>query len=167
MDDAVSACGYAESCITGSQDAFRVKRNRAVELERNTEIHMLDYARQRAIEALRGHRKAVLATSGPAGVQASEFPCEALGLNLYLLVPQTSDRLFNLEHDSTVTLLAPGWELRGKRRSSSKCAGSQAGSLATAGSAVVGARAASPLADFSFGGRKVGETSRPIDLGAQ
>ena len=75
---------------------------------------MLDYARQRAIEALRGHRKAVLATSGPAGVQASEFPCEALGLNLYLLVPQTSDHLFNLEHDSSVTLLTPGWELRGQ-----------------------------------------------------
>ena len=75
---------------------------------------MLDYARQRAIEGLRGHRKAVLATSGPAGVQASEFPCEAMDLNLYLLVPQTSDHLFNLEHASTVTLLTPGWELRGE-----------------------------------------------------
>jgi hypothetical protein len=73
---------------------------------------MLDYARQRTIEALRSYRKAVLATSGPAGLQASEFPCEALDLNLYLLVPQTSDHLFNLEHASTVTLLTPGWELR-------------------------------------------------------
>ena len=41
---------------------------------------MLDYARQRAIEALKITQKAVLATSGPAGVQATEFPCEALVL---------------------------------------------------------------------------------------
>ncbi len=74
---------------------------------------MLDYARQRAIEALRSYRKVVLATSGPAGVQAGEFPYEALDLNLYQLVPQTSDHLFNLEHASTVTLLTSGWELRG------------------------------------------------------
>ncbi len=65
--------------------------------------------------SLRCHRTAVLATSGPAGVQASEFPCEAIDLNLYLLVPQTSDHLFNLEHDSAVTLLTPEWELRGAR----------------------------------------------------
>ncbi len=54
------------------------------------------------------------ATSGPAGVQASEFPCEAIDLSLYLLVPQTSDHLFNLEHESTVILLTAGWELKGK-----------------------------------------------------
>ena len=75
---------------------------------------MLDYARQRAIEALRLPHKVVLATSGPAGVQAGEFPCEAIGLNLYLLVPQTSDQLFNLEQDPKVTLLAAGWEMKGK-----------------------------------------------------
>jgi hypothetical protein len=77
---------------------------------------MLDYARQRAIEALRIPRRAVLATSGPAGLQAGEFPCQAIKLNLYLLVPKTSDHLFNLEHDSTVTLLTAGWELRGEAR---------------------------------------------------
>ncbi len=75
---------------------------------------MLDYARQRASEALKIPRSAVLATSGPAGIQAGEFPCEAIDLDLYLLVPKTSDHLFNLEHDSTVTLLAAGWELKGK-----------------------------------------------------
>jgi hypothetical protein len=74
---------------------------------------MLDYARQRAMEVLKAVRTAVLATSGPAGVQASEFPCEAVGLDLYILVPQTSDHLFNLEHESTVTLLAAGLELKG------------------------------------------------------
>jgi hypothetical protein len=75
---------------------------------------MLDYARQRAMEVLKAVRTAVLATSGPAGVQASEFPCEAVGLNLYILVPQTSDHLFNLEHETTVTLLTAGWELKGE-----------------------------------------------------
>jgi hypothetical protein len=75
---------------------------------------MLDYARQRTLEILQIPRTAVLATSGPAGVQASEFPCEAVGLDLYLLVPQTSDHLFNLEHDSAVTLLATGWVLKGE-----------------------------------------------------
>jgi len=75
---------------------------------------MLDYARLRAIEVLKDTRNVVLATSGPAGVQASEFPCEALGLDLYILVPQTSDHLFNLEHETTVTLLAAGWELKGE-----------------------------------------------------
>ncbi len=71
---------------------------------------MLDYARQRAIEALKIPQRAVLATSGPAGVQA----CEARGLELYLLVPQTSDHLFNLEHVSSVTVLTTQWELKGE-----------------------------------------------------
>lgn len=75
---------------------------------------MLDYARQRAIEALKIPRKAVLATSGPAGVQVSELPCEALELELYLLVPQTSDHLFNLENVSTVSLLTDIWDLKGE-----------------------------------------------------
>jgi len=75
---------------------------------------MLDYARQRAIEALKVPRRTVLATSGPAGVQVSEFPCEAVGLELYLVVPQTSDHLFNLEHVSTVTVLTTQWELKGE-----------------------------------------------------
>ena len=75
---------------------------------------MLDYARQRAIEVLKVPRRAVLATSGPAGVQASEFPCEAIELELYLLVRQTSDHLFNLEHLSSVSLLTDKWELKGE-----------------------------------------------------
>ncbi len=75
---------------------------------------MLDYVRQRAIEALSIPRRVVLATSGPAGLLVSEFPCEAVELNLYLLVPKTSDHLFNLEHDATVSLVATGWELKGE-----------------------------------------------------
>jgi hypothetical protein len=75
---------------------------------------MLDYARLRTMEVLKAVRTAVLATSGPAGLQASEFTCQAVGLYLYILVPQTSDHLFNLEHETTVTLLAAGWELKGQ-----------------------------------------------------
>lgn len=75
---------------------------------------MLDYARQRAIEVLKIPQTAVLASSGPAGVQAGEFPCEAIDLDLYLLVPQTSDHLFNLKNDTAVTLLTSAWELKGE-----------------------------------------------------
>jgi hypothetical protein len=81
---------------------------------RNAESNMLNYARQRAIEALGTPQTAVLVTSGPASVQVGEFPCEALNLDLYLLVPQTSDHLFNLEHVSTVTLLTARCELKGQ-----------------------------------------------------
>ena len=77
---------------------------------------MLDYARQRAIQALKVPRRAVLVTSGPAGVQVSEGPCAAIDLKLYLLVPQTSDHLFNLESDPSVTLLAANLLLKGKAR---------------------------------------------------
>jgi hypothetical protein len=78
------------------------------------EINMLDYARQRAVEALGTPRTAVLVTTGPAGVQASEFPCEVIDLDFYFLVPQTSDHLYNLEHDASITVLTAGCELKGQ-----------------------------------------------------
>ena len=74
---------------------------------------MLDY-HERAVEVLKNSHRAVLATCGPAGLQAGEFPCEARGLSLYLLVPRTSDHLFNLELDPSVILLSTGWDLKGK-----------------------------------------------------
>ncbi len=77
---------------------------------------MLNYAHQQAAEALGKARAAVLATSGPAGVQASEVLCEAQDLALYLLVPRTSDHLFNLEQNPYVTLLSARWELKGRAR---------------------------------------------------
>jgi hypothetical protein len=77
---------------------------------------MLDYARQRAGEALKTSTRAVLATSGPAGLQISEVACQAVGVALYLWVPRTSDHLFNLEQDPHVTLLSAGWEVRGKAK---------------------------------------------------
>ena len=75
---------------------------------------MLDYARQRALEILRLPSRAVFVSSGPAGVHASVFPCEASGLNLYLLIPRASDHIFNLEHEPGVTLLTDSWELKGE-----------------------------------------------------
>ena len=75
---------------------------------------MLDYAHQRASAALGNPRTAVLITSGPAGVQTGEFRCEVFKLSLYLLIPQTSDHLFNLEHESTVTILTATCELKGQ-----------------------------------------------------
>ncbi len=75
---------------------------------------LLDYAHQRAIEALGEPRTAVLVTNGPAGIQVREFPCEMRELDLYLLVPRTSDHLFNLEHESRVTLLTVSCEIRGR-----------------------------------------------------
>ena len=83
---------------------------------------MLDYARQRASAALDDPRTVVLITSGPAGVQTGEFRCEVFDLSLYLLIPQTSDHLFNLEHESTVTLLTTTCELKGQARPVSRAA---------------------------------------------
>jgi hypothetical protein len=77
---------------------------------------MLDYARQRAIQALKLPQIAVLATTGPAGLQVGEFHCAAVDLYVYLLLPQNSDHLFNIENNPTVTLLSYLWELRGMAR---------------------------------------------------
>ena len=75
---------------------------------------MFDYAQQRALEVLGTPRTAVLVTNGPAGIQIGEFACALSGLSLYLRVPQTSDHLFNLEYESTVTLLSARCEVKGR-----------------------------------------------------
>jgi hypothetical protein len=77
---------------------------------------MINYARERAREILRTKYRAVLATTGAAGVLVSEFPCEAIELDLYLLLPRTSDHLFNLEQDGRVAVHTDQWELTGKGR---------------------------------------------------
>jgi len=66
---------------------------------------MINYVRQRAIEARQLVSTVVPATSGPAGILASEHPCEAVELDLYLSLPRISDHLFNLEQDGRVALL--------------------------------------------------------------
>jgi hypothetical protein len=77
---------------------------------------MLNYARHRAIEMLKITRRAVLVSNGPSGLQAGYYRCEALGLELYLLVPGTSDHLPNLEQETNVTLLSSAWELKGEAK---------------------------------------------------
>jgi hypothetical protein len=60
--------------------------------------------------------RATLATSGPAGLQANLFPCVARDLQLYLLLPCTSDHLLNLEHDLEVVVATAEWHVRGRAR---------------------------------------------------
>ena len=74
---------------------------------------MLNHLRQRVTETLSAARTATLSTHGAAGIQANVFPCESVGLGLYLLIPRTSDHLFNLEHNPEVVLTTDTWQVRG------------------------------------------------------
>lgn len=74
---------------------------------------MLNHLRQRVTETLSAAKAATLSTHGAAGIQANVFPCEAVDLGLYLLVPRASDHLFNLEHDPEVVVSTETWQLRG------------------------------------------------------
>lgn len=75
---------------------------------------MLVHLRQRVQDAFAQVQAATLSTTGPAGLQARLLPCQAIGLTLYLLIPTTSDQLFNLEHQSAVVVTTPQWQLRGE-----------------------------------------------------
>jgi len=75
---------------------------------------MLEPLRLRVIGALKNESSATLSTKGPGGIQAGFFPCEADGLTLYLLVPASSDVLFNLESETAVVITTPGWQMEGK-----------------------------------------------------
>lgn len=75
---------------------------------------MLNHLRKRISNLLASVDTATLATAGPAGVQARSYPCQSLGIFLYLLLPATADHLLNLEHDEAVLISTPGWQLRGR-----------------------------------------------------
>ncbi|HRQ36579.1 MAG TPA: hypothetical protein PLD25_01550 [Chloroflexota bacterium] len=75
---------------------------------------MLAHLRQRVEDVLAPVQTANLSTSGPAGIQSRVFPCEAVGMWLYLLVPGTSDHLFNLEHEPTAVVSTKQWQLHGR-----------------------------------------------------
>lgn len=77
---------------------------------------VLHQLRDRAREALSEARQIVLSTNGPAEIQAESLPCEAAGLALYVLVPRTSDLLFNLESNTLVVATADTWQMRGVAR---------------------------------------------------
>lgn len=75
---------------------------------------MLDHLKRRVARILASAKTVTLSTSGPAGIQARQFPCEANGLALYLLLPGTSDHLLNLEKDALFVVSTSGWQLRGR-----------------------------------------------------
>lgn len=75
---------------------------------------MLAHLQQRIEEVLAPVQQANLSTSGPAGIQAQLFPCEAVGMTLFLLVPGTSDQLFNLEQQPTAVVSTAAWQLFGQ-----------------------------------------------------
>ena len=75
---------------------------------------MLGQLRQEALQLLADISHCMLSTSGPAGIQASVVPCQLQTDYLYLLVPDTSEHIFNLEHDSEVVVTAERWQLRGE-----------------------------------------------------
>lgn len=74
---------------------------------------MLESLRLRVIEAMKSESAATLSTKGPGGIQAGFFPCAADGLTLYLLVPASSDVLFNLESETAVVVTTPRWQMEG------------------------------------------------------
>ena len=70
---------------------------------------MLDHLQRRIVETLAEAHSVTLATYGPASIQAHVFPCEAQSGALYILVPRTSDHLFNIEnHPSVVATTSVG-----------------------------------------------------------
>jgi hypothetical protein len=77
---------------------------------------MLEHLRQRVIETLAGARTVTLTTGGAAGLLASRLPCQASGTRLYVLVPRSSDHLFNLETNVEVAVLDEVWSLKGHAR---------------------------------------------------
>ena len=74
---------------------------------------MLDKFRERAVQILAETEMCTLATTGPAGLQASMVRCAGQETILYLLVPDTSDHLFNLESEPEVAVTTERWHLRG------------------------------------------------------
>jgi hypothetical protein len=77
---------------------------------------MLETLRLRIFESLSKENAATLSTNGPGGIQAGFFPCEADELDLYLLIPASSDVLFNLETNSAVVITTPGWQMEGQAK---------------------------------------------------
>lgn len=79
-------------------------------------MDMLETLRTRVIDSLSKVNAATLSTNGPAGIQAGFFPCEPDQLDLYLLIPASSDMLFNLESNSAVVITTPRWQLEGEAK---------------------------------------------------
>jgi hypothetical protein len=74
---------------------------------------MLDHLRQKVSELISSVSTVMISTYGPAGIQAGNFSCSAAGLRLYLLVPRTSELLFNIENRPEVIATTSEWQLFG------------------------------------------------------
>lgn len=93
---------------------------------------MLTHLCEQVHAALADTHSVTLATSGPAGVQASLVACEACDLQLYLLVPQTSEHLVNLEDEPVAVATTAAWSVRGEVHSVSAVAQPEGLTLASA-----------------------------------
>ena len=74
---------------------------------------MLDKLRDQALNTLAAGSDCTLSSSGPAGLQASLIPYRVADHKIYILIPITSDHLFNLETEPRVILTTPEWQLIG------------------------------------------------------
>lgn len=77
---------------------------------------MIEHLRLRATNAFAKFDHVILTTCGPSGPQVSRVQCRSQGTTLILHVPQSSDHLFNLEHQQEVAVLTPEWQLHGSAR---------------------------------------------------
>jgi hypothetical protein len=74
---------------------------------------MLSHLRARILEALEQSPTVTLATSGPAGLQLSTCAAYHDELRLFLVVPQQSDHLVNLETEPAAAVTGAGWRASG------------------------------------------------------
>lgn len=74
---------------------------------------MLDYLRQQVIDTLKQKSQVTLTTNGIAGLQTNILSCESCEMNLFVLVPRTSDHLVNIDQQPECVVVTDGWELRG------------------------------------------------------
>lgn len=77
---------------------------------------MLDHLQQRVIDLLEPTKEVTLSTYGPAGIQAQVLTSIARGLSLFVLVPATSEHLYNLEQHDIVVVTTAEWQMRGVGR---------------------------------------------------
>lgn len=81
---------------------------------------MLDHLRRRVIDLLASVTSVTLSTYGPAGIQAQVLPSIALGLRFFVLVPLTSEHLYNLEQEQSVVVTTATWQLHGQGKALSE-----------------------------------------------
>jgi hypothetical protein len=77
---------------------------------------MIERLKMLVTDALENEPEATLSTNGPGGIQAGFFPCAAHDMTLHMLVPASSDVLFNLETESSVVVTTPRWQMEGEAK---------------------------------------------------